>query len=202
MNWQYLTHPSTDTAVIEDFSWINETVRWQSERNRYVLIRCPPDTEIFSKRRKIYTFCVEGMSWWYFLTSSGWTNLILTQKLLRMPKNLGVNTFQTLSAILGPPDGHFGFFRRCDIAGSERVLPSPLGWYYTMLLGWSHYPPRHTISRAHCLGGILSPGQVVSGTYCLPVQIVYEVDYLMADCLGTLSWGRLSQGRLPWATSG
>ena len=36
---------------------------WQSERNKLILIGRPPDTEIFSKRRKIYSFCVEGMSW-------------------------------------------------------------------------------------------------------------------------------------------
>ena len=35
---------------------------WQPERNSETLIGCPPDTEIFSKRRKIYTFCVEDMS--------------------------------------------------------------------------------------------------------------------------------------------
>jgi len=40
-----------------------ETAWWQSERNRMILIGRPPDTEIFSKRRKIYSFCVEGMSW-------------------------------------------------------------------------------------------------------------------------------------------
>ena len=32
--------------------------------NNWILIECPPDTEIFSKRRKIYSICVEGMSWW------------------------------------------------------------------------------------------------------------------------------------------
>ena len=40
-----------------------ETAWWQSERNKLILIECPPDTEIFSKRRKIYSICVEGMSW-------------------------------------------------------------------------------------------------------------------------------------------
>ena len=43
------------------------------------------------------------------------------------PKNLGVCIFPDPSAILWPPNGHFGFCRRCGIAGGERV---PLGWYY------------------------------------------------------------------------
>ena len=30
-------------------------------------------------------------------------------------------TFQTLSAILGPPSGYFGFCWRCGIAGCEQV---------------------------------------------------------------------------------
>ena len=30
--------------------------------NRYILNRCPPCTEIFSKRRKIYSVCVENLS--------------------------------------------------------------------------------------------------------------------------------------------
>ena len=38
--------------------------------------------------------------------------------------------YWTSAAIYGPPTGHFGFFMRCGIAGSERVPPSPLGWYY------------------------------------------------------------------------
>jgi hypothetical protein len=33
-----------------------------SKINRFSLNRCPPDTEIFSKRRKIYSACVEGLS--------------------------------------------------------------------------------------------------------------------------------------------
>ncbi len=32
------------------------------------LIECPPYTEIFSKRRKIYSECVEDMRWWPFQT--------------------------------------------------------------------------------------------------------------------------------------
>ena len=41
------------------------------KRNWLILIECPPDTEIFSKRRKIYTWCVEGMSWWQQVPSAG-----------------------------------------------------------------------------------------------------------------------------------
>ena len=43
---------------------------------------------------------------------------LIQQKLLRMPKNLGVDT---LSAILGPPGGHFGFCRRCSITGGAAL---------------------------------------------------------------------------------
>ena len=48
-----------------------------------------------------------------------------------MPKNLGVDTFPD-------PVGHFGFCRRCGVAGAERVPPSPLGWYFIpiSILGW------------------------------------------------------------------
>ena len=47
---------------------------------------------------------------------------LIQQKLLRTSKNLGVDTFPD-------PVGHFGFGRWCSVAGSERVPPSPLGWY-------------------------------------------------------------------------
>ena len=33
----------------------------QPKINTSLLIKCPPDTEIFSKRRKIYSICVESM---------------------------------------------------------------------------------------------------------------------------------------------
>ena len=33
-----------------------------SKINMFSLNRCPPDTEIFSKRRKIYSVCVESLS--------------------------------------------------------------------------------------------------------------------------------------------
>ena len=33
-----------------------------SKINMLSLNRCPPDTEIFSKRRKIYSVCVESLS--------------------------------------------------------------------------------------------------------------------------------------------
>ena len=56
------------------------------------------------------------------------TKLIL-QKLRRVPKNLGVNTFQDPVGHFWPPRGHFGFWRRCSIAGGESVPPAPLGWY-------------------------------------------------------------------------
>ena len=67
--WKWLDLASTIVYYFLGFSRINETARWQSERNIYELIRCPPDTEIFSKRRKIYSFCVESMSWYTFKKS-------------------------------------------------------------------------------------------------------------------------------------
>ena len=47
----------------------------------------------------------------------------------RTPKNLGKIPFKTPLVILGPPGGHFGFCRRCGVAGGYRAPPSPLGWY-------------------------------------------------------------------------
>ena len=40
-----------------------------------------------------------------------------------MPENLGVDTFPD-------PVRHFGFCRRCGVAGGKRAPPSPLGWYF------------------------------------------------------------------------
>ena len=37
-------------------------------------------------------------------------------------------------AILGLPGSHFGFCRRCGVAGGERVPPSLLGWYLILIL--------------------------------------------------------------------
>ena len=53
-------------------------------------------------------------------------------ELLRMPQNLGVNTCPD-------PVGHFGFCRRCGVAGGVRVPPAPLGWYswvFSLDLSW------------------------------------------------------------------
>ena len=33
--------------------------------------------------------------------------------------------------------GHFGFWRRCGVAGGERVPPAPLGWYCSCFSGYS-----------------------------------------------------------------
>ena len=54
---------------------------------------------------------------------------LIKQNLLRMPKNLGVDTFPDPVGHFGPPGGHFGFCSWCGVAGGERVSPSPLGWY-------------------------------------------------------------------------
>ena len=55
---------------------------------------------------------------------------VFSKSCLDCPKTYGRTPFQTPSAILGPPGGHFGFCKRCGIKGCERVPPSPLGWYY------------------------------------------------------------------------
>ena len=55
---------------------------------------------------------------------------LILRKLTGAPQNLGVDTFLD-------PVGHFGAHwhavrrcRRCGVAGSERVPPAPLGWYF------------------------------------------------------------------------
>ena len=38
----------------------------------------------------------------------------------------------------GNPSGHFGFYKQCSIAGSERVPQAPLGWYSECIsVNWS-----------------------------------------------------------------
>ena len=54
---------------------------------------------------------------------------LFSESCLECPKTQGQTLFQIPSAILGPPGGHFGFCRRCGIAGGERVPPQSLGWY-------------------------------------------------------------------------
>ena len=54
---------------------------------------------------------------------------LFSESCLKWPITLGWTPFQTPSAILGPPGGHFGFCRRCGVAGGERVPLAPLGWY-------------------------------------------------------------------------
>ena len=66
------------------------------------------------------TFLIEGVL--------GSKNLFC-KSYLEYPKTQGQTPFQTLSAILGPPGGHFGFCRLCDVAGDEGVPPAPLGWF-------------------------------------------------------------------------
>ena len=50
-----------------------------------------------------------------------------------MPKNLGVDTFPDPVRHFWAPWRPFWILqavRRCGVAGSEQVPPSPLGWYY------------------------------------------------------------------------
>ena len=46
---------------------------------------------------------------------------LIQQKLFRTLKNLGETPFQTPSDILGHPGSHFGFCRRCGIAGGAAM---------------------------------------------------------------------------------
>ena len=50
------------------------------------------------------------------------------------PKNLGEDTFPDPVDHLGVPSGHFGFCRRCCVAGGERKPPVPLGWYFVIVV--------------------------------------------------------------------
>ena len=47
-----------------------------------------------------------------------------------VPENLKLGPCSDLSASFWPPGGHFGFCRRCGVAGGERVPPLLLGWYF------------------------------------------------------------------------
>ena len=64
---------------------------------------------------------------------------LFKQKLLRIPKYLGVDTFPDSVGHFGAPCGHFGFCRRCGVAGGERVPPSPLGWYFSRFCKFCFY---------------------------------------------------------------
>ena len=48
---------------------------------------------------------------------------------------MGAPKYQTLSAILGPPSGNFGFYSYCSVAGDEQVPPALLGWYLIDVIG-------------------------------------------------------------------
>ena len=64
------THAKLFFILIEKLQLFSESAsllcNWLSSKevslqiNLVHLIGCPPDTEIFSKRRKIYSICVEG----------------------------------------------------------------------------------------------------------------------------------------------
>ena len=45
--------------------WV--AIYWWPQINFTILNECPPYTEIFSKRRKIYSVCVEGLSYWGYV---------------------------------------------------------------------------------------------------------------------------------------
>ena len=50
-----------------------------------------------------------------------------------MSNNLKVDQIQEQSALLGPPDSHLKFCKWCNDAGSERVPPALLDWYFRWL---------------------------------------------------------------------
>ena len=54
---------------------------------------------------------------------------LIKRKLTVAPKIQEQTSFQTLSAILGLPRGHFVFCKQCDVAGGERMPLVLLGWY-------------------------------------------------------------------------
>ena len=54
---------------------------------------------------------------------------VILQKLVGMPNNLGLDPFLDPIGHFEAPCGHFGFCRRCGVAGGEGVPPVPLGWY-------------------------------------------------------------------------
>ena len=69
--WRSLTRPNTTALVLLfHLGFILCSFRWLSskedsrQRNWGCLSECHPDTEIFSKRRKIYTICVDGWDAW------------------------------------------------------------------------------------------------------------------------------------------
>ena len=77
-----------------------------------------------------------------------------------MPKNQGVDTFPDPVGHLGPPGGHFGYCRRCGVAGDERAPPSPLGWYSLYSLNstenvvYRAVVRRHDTSTVDCYTGL------------------------------------------------
>ena len=56
-----------------------------------------------------------------------------------MANNLGLDPFPDYVCHFWPPGGHFGFCRRCGVAGGERVPPAPLGWYFLLIITKSRF---------------------------------------------------------------
>ena len=75
----------------------------------------------FSLFPPLSTFLIEGVPGSEIFFSESWRE---------HPETLGKPPFQTPSAIFGPPSSHFGFWRRCGIAGGGRVPPEPLGCFF------------------------------------------------------------------------
>ena len=61
---------------------------------------------------------------------SAWIKKLICKSWRKAQKPKGWQLLQTTSAIVGPPSGHFGFCRLCSVAGSERLSPALLGWFY------------------------------------------------------------------------
>ena len=56
---------------------------------------------------------------------------LILRKLMGASKKSSIDTFKDPVGHFdfGPPNGHFGFFRWCGVAGSKPVHLLPLGWY-------------------------------------------------------------------------
>ena len=59
-NWNFCPrqgHKQLEPTYATCLAFDKETVKWQPDRNIYVLIRCPPDTEIFKSAKNSYNLC-------------------------------------------------------------------------------------------------------------------------------------------------
>ena len=67
-------------------------------------------------------------SWRFLIEGVFGSKNLFCESCQKRPKTWGKRPFQAPSAIMGPPSGDFRLWRRCCVAGGERVPPAPLGW--------------------------------------------------------------------------